>query len=223
MDFKKMKPVFITLTYGAEYPSPDVAKQHLRAFLKRIRRFSASDGRNGGFIWRLEFQERGAPHFHIICTNLVFIPKERIQEMWGEIIGYESPFSRIEMIRSKKGVMSYVSKYLAKTTQSGDSSSCGFIYVPYSAMPDHILPDEGEEYKIGRFWGVEDGALISYCEAAWITVPNGQRLLTALKRMASAEWAGINVYDDNGFTLFTPNAIEWFNRISGLIMLEGIL
>lgn len=220
MDFKKGKFVFITLTYGAQYPAPHEAKQHLRAFLKRLSRLSAQKGRNGGFIWRLEFQDRGAPHFHIICTSLPFVPKTQIQSMWAEITGAEQPFTRIEMIRSKRGVMYYVSKYLAKTVQSGDKCSGGFIYVPYQATGSNHTEPEYDASILGRFWGVENERAIAYCEAAWFTTQSSPAFLIALKRMAAAEWLGINPYDGNGFTLYTRNAVDWFEKVLALLEYE---
>lgn len=217
MDFRKGKFVFITLTYGAEYPAPDVAKQHLRAFLKRLTYLSAKQGRKGGFIWRLEFQARGAPHFHIICTGLPFIPKEEVQYMWSDITGVVSPFTRIELIKSKRGVMFYVSKYLAKVEQSGSPSSCGFIYVPYQAKGSEFYPGDAQIGVMGRYWGIEQGKEIIYCEAAWIVVPQGSKFLYRLKQMAQSEWPMINPDDGLGFTLFTKNARQWFDRIIRLL------
>lgn len=55
----------MTLTYGANYPlSGRIAKKHLNHFLINAKRnFGTFE-----HIWVLEFQERGAVHFHIACT-----------------------------------------------------------------------------------------------------------------------------------------------------------
>lgn len=59
-DFRSM----MTLTYPREFPADGrIVKAHLRALKERLRRrwvdFRA--------IWFLEFQRRGAPHYHVMC------------------------------------------------------------------------------------------------------------------------------------------------------------
>ena len=65
LDFRRIDVacfVFITLTYPAEFPSPRAAKRHLDKFLKRLRRqYPECLG-----WWKLEPQERKAPHFHLL-------------------------------------------------------------------------------------------------------------------------------------------------------------
>ncbi|MCM8526107.1 MAG: hypothetical protein NE327_06295 [Lentisphaeraceae bacterium] len=121
------KAKFITLTYPNQYPDFEEAKKHLDNFRKRImRKFPKASA-----IWRLEPQKRGAPHFHIILFKAQRIDKEELTKMWGEIVGplyrdysyntmksYRNgrdPFVRIEAIKSLKGVMWYVSKYISKS------------------------------------------------------------------------------------------------------------
>lgn len=62
-------PAMITLTYpGAwETVAPDgaVVKRHLESFFSRYRR---SWGENLRCVWKLEFQRRGAPHFHLLMV-----------------------------------------------------------------------------------------------------------------------------------------------------------
>src|SRR5690554_2824154 len=79
---EKTRTTFITLTYPAEFPDPRTAKEHLRALFERIRRrVPEASG-----IWRLELQERGAPHFHLLMFNLPYISFETLRSWWQEII-----------------------------------------------------------------------------------------------------------------------------------------
>lgn len=131
--------VFVTLTYPARFPDPMVAKQHLRAFFERIRRrFPDASG-----IWRLELQERGAPHFHILFCELPFIPFTELRRWWTEIIrAYVDghlPRVRIEQIKSRRGAFYYCAKYCAKMDGVGSSG--------LSLSSTHICTP-------GRFWGV---------------------------------------------------------------------
>jgi hypothetical protein len=56
-------PNFITLTYPFEFPSPIASKKHLDIFIKRLLRAFPEIG----LIWKLEPQQRGAPHYHIMA------------------------------------------------------------------------------------------------------------------------------------------------------------
>jgi len=60
-------PIFGTLTYPAEFPiDSETFKRHLKIFSQRfLRAFPYA-----GFHWKLEFQTRGAAHFHPIFWNL---------------------------------------------------------------------------------------------------------------------------------------------------------
>jgi len=150
----KVKPIFLTLTYGEDYPDAQTAKKNLRALFERIRRLFKSQ--NVSAIWRMEFQERGAPHFHIIFFGLPYIRKEKIQEWWGAIIGFEKPFTRIEQIKSHRGVMSYVSKYCAKVPESeilGEIQGCAPYDDIYALEQIKALSDEYKDKTIGRQWG----------------------------------------------------------------------
>lgn len=61
------EPAMVTLTYPGEWedlaPDGKTAKDHLTAFFKRYER---AWGEAWSGIWKLEFQRRGAPHFHLL-------------------------------------------------------------------------------------------------------------------------------------------------------------
>lgn len=115
---------FTTLTYPAEFPAHCVAKNDLRAFLKRIgRRFGKY-----GAIWRIENQKRGAPHFHIILFLGAIVPEHELTlwmvNAWYDIVGSGDPSHRIfgvenQSFRSARGLASYCSKYVSKL-EEGD-------------------------------------------------------------------------------------------------------
>ncbi len=106
--------IFITLTYGGDYPSPAVAKKHLDRFIKRLRR----EYPEAGGLWRLEWQERGAPHYHLLVLGVDFIPYAWTAAAWAAVTdGLASAKSGTETRRVKSYSQSvyYVSKYLAKS------------------------------------------------------------------------------------------------------------
>lgn len=133
--------VMVTLTYPCGYPSDGrTVKEHLRRFLQEYRREcyrSGCDERAWSAFWFLEFQGRGAPHFHIFATDGV--RKEWVSQTWFRIVGSEDlrhlrAGTKIESIREgRRGIVSYAAKYAAKNEQKQ-------------------VPEDYEH--VGRFWGV---------------------------------------------------------------------
>jgi len=196
---------FITLTYGQQFPLDSlIYKAHLFAFLKRIRRLHpAASG-----VWRLEFQKRGAPHFHLMLYNCPYIPKAVIAKMWSEVIGDEycdhsvtpsrPPMTRIEWCGSPKKVTYYLSKYVAKDS--------GFNTVPY------LTATTGEVPRIGRFWGCFNRLLLPYCELVTVIITYSRDWYAQFKRAAHYKFVRISKYSPNvGFSLFVTNPRRWLD------------
>jgi hypothetical protein len=124
--------VFITLTYPEAFPSARASKRDLDTFAKR---FTAAQGRHW-FIWKLEPQQRGAPHYHL----LAFMPGQRcyisllewVARAWHEIagggdenhlkwhLGALGNRPCVEVVKDFAGVGRYASKYLGKATDGGE-------------------------------------------------------------------------------------------------------
>ena len=121
------KPIFISLTYhyGHRLIIND-NKTHLHHFLVRLRLYDPYVQ----FIWRIELQKRGAPHFHLIIfpgflqeRYNEFEYKKIISLLWHEIA---DPYSRAHKeygcksitINSYREACIYLSKYVAKLPKS---------------------------------------------------------------------------------------------------------
>jgi len=130
-------PCFVTITYPNEFPSPIESKKHLKIFIKRLRRAYPLMGA----IWKLEPQERGAPHYHMMVWGVeeyeLFL---WVVDTWHEIAGRGDENHKlfhlgvlhdskrcVEAVRSWRGVWSYASKYLGKTFEVAgwDSKATG--------------------------------------------------------------------------------------------------
>ncbi|MDN9012875.1 rolling circle replication-associated protein [Brevibacillus laterosporus] len=94
---------FITLTYEENMQDVEEARKHFDIFIKRMRR------KYGGFkyIVVMEFQERGAVHYHMM-SDLPYVPKKTLGEIWGH--GYV----KINAIDHVDNVGAYISKYMTK-------------------------------------------------------------------------------------------------------------
>jgi hypothetical protein len=114
------RSLFLTLTYPRSFPSEAaIYKEHFRAWRMRLTRTFPS----AGAIWRLEFQKRGAPHFHLLVVGIPFIAKEWVSRSWYEIAGGGDRRNlkygtRIERITGPKKASQYVAKYAAKLPDS---------------------------------------------------------------------------------------------------------
>lgn len=133
-------PFFVTLTYHHSWPKDRHGrKRHLDAFRKRLERHY------GAFpaVWRLEFQKRGAPHYHLLmwlpvpCVAHRLGPlRDRIASYWNEVVDpgnldHLNAGTSLEIPRSWRGVNSYAAKYMGKLEQLQEGAS-----------------------SVGRFWGV---------------------------------------------------------------------
>ena len=113
------RPLFITLTYVKNMRNGKEAKRHLEMFAKRLKRIR----KNMSFIWRMEYQQRGSIHFHLMVFGLGFQPIHTkngvtgLQDHWSQVTGENSKNSLdVEKIKSVNGVVYYVAKYMAKDT-----------------------------------------------------------------------------------------------------------
>lgn len=136
-DYKFM----LTLTYPGFFPSNgQTVKHHLKRFLQELKRYVArcgGDVERFSAFWFLEFQGRGAPHYHLFLTDQ--FPKDWVATTWYFIVGsddvrHQQAGTRIESIRAgRAGIMAYAAKYAVKNEQK-------------------VVPTDYE--NVGRFWGV---------------------------------------------------------------------
>lgn len=154
---------FMTLTYpNAWSPEPQVWKRDLDVFIKRIRRrWPRACG-----IWRIEFQERGAPHFHLIIWNVrgnVKRVRLRISRAWYEIVGsgdekHLKAGTEVSHVKSRRKAGWYVSKYAAKIGRTP------------------VDPETGEVVNVGRWWGVFGDLRLGHVLRLALSLPDSHRL-----------------------------------------------
>lgn len=124
--------LFVTLTYPYDWPATAAAcKAHLESFRKRVERQFP----DAWFYWKLEFQKRGAEHFHLLMFNVPTCNPDWFHTAWHEVVGSDDRYhwrygADVKRCNSWKQAGSYCAKYCAKIDET-----------PASGNP-------------GRFWGV---------------------------------------------------------------------
>ncbi len=138
------KPFFITLTYPGRYPTKrERYKRDIDVFLKRMKREFGEIS----YMWRLEAQKRGAPHYHLIVytskDKMVEYTRKWISFAWYEIVqtGWEVKMeehlrvgTNVQVLNSIKMATIYVSKYMSKEQE------------------DKLI-DQGRYWATSRNWG----------------------------------------------------------------------
>ena len=153
----------LTLTYPAIYPKDGlIIKKQFEAFSKRLKRFGSDYGEIA-FAWKLEFQRRGAPHYHLIIITRFPIPLDVLRtwalKSWSELVAKwittldeyneEEKKSAIESHRkagieadkvrkAKEGLVCYLAWYIGK--EKGKAKE-----------HQHVVPEEFS--NVGRWWG----------------------------------------------------------------------
>ncbi len=188
--------VFLTLTYPSNMSDAETGKAHLRAFLERVRRRYP----RASAIWRIEYQERGAVHFHLLFFNLPFWKIESIRAAWSEIIGEQNPRIGIETIRSKRGSTFYVSKYVAKLP---DAALVSLSNLPYS--------------HAGHHWGYFNKPEIPMQELRIFEVLGDLKAFWDLRRAIDRYYPKRMKSYRGGAMLFSQNAGQWGKYWSFLV------
>lgn len=112
--------LLVTLTYPAIFPEDiGVVRGHRRAFFMRLRRAYPA----AVVLWKLEFQRRGAPHYHLIVANSgasVGQMREWVRRAWYEVVasGDERHLRAGTQVDQLRSSVAYLGGYLKKVGAS---------------------------------------------------------------------------------------------------------
>ena len=153
-------PTFVTLTYPNEWDDDGRAwKEDLARFYIRFKRAYG----DVPVVWKLEFQQRGAPHFHLLiyfsdATGYTAQFKQWVSLNWYECVRSGDQLhllagTRVEPVRSVRGVQFYCAKYMAKTVDI--KKNVGRFWGVWNwrkldIRPKQVLLTELEFYKLRR-------------------------------------------------------------------------
>jgi len=181
-----MGGLLVTLTYPGtqaadkvpEASEYEIYKEHLRRFNQSVFRVWKGCG-----AWFLEFQTRGAPHYHLIVFGVAHSEMERFQvwvsSEWNRIVDGGSDHlkagTRVEIPKNCQAARNYVTAYFTKGSQAL------------------------EETKVGRYWGKFGTASIPLSpEAVEILTPVQAKIATRTARRSvehrawSAAWSRLH-------------------------------
>jgi len=111
---------FATLTYHRSYPDRGDVKRDLRALQDRLRRLDPA----AAMIWRLEAQQRGAPHYHLLIWSNKLRPKW-LRDTWTDVVSdrdsewHATYGCDVQPMRSWSKLRAYCAKYVAKEVSDG--------------------------------------------------------------------------------------------------------
>jgi len=154
---------FLTFTYHENWQERDV-KRDLDLYFKRLRRRFPGLS----YVWRLEYQRRGAPHFHV----LIFFPTNQVLDIedealladhWHQVVDegnihHAKHGTKVKIFEdSFEGVRIYTMKYCTKMKEGGTVTLEGYTgsywgksqNLPMAAL-DELVLDEGEEVEARR-------------------------------------------------------------------------
>lgn len=96
---------FITLTFKENVQDIDYANNEFKKFIKRLNRYI---GVKVSYVAVVEYQKRGAIHYHCVMFNVPYIANSALKDLWG------NGFVRINQITQVDNLGAYVSKYMTK-------------------------------------------------------------------------------------------------------------
>jgi len=97
---------FFTLTFAENMVN---VKECNYLFLKFIKRLKYKYNKNLKYLAVIEFQNRGAVHYHVL-SDIPYIPQAELQELWGH------GFVFINAITHVDNIGAYIVKYMEKNT-----------------------------------------------------------------------------------------------------------
>ena len=192
---------FLTLTYPQDFPADGLkVKRDLSAMRKWLMR------RRIGSFWFMEFQKRGAPHFHMFLSNYPLCGVKGVSAAWFKIVGSGDPkhlavhLGEAGVSRSGGGVARPCLEYVRKP------HAASFYATKYAAKQEQKNVPEGYS-NVGRFWGMFGGM-----RPVWRFVSGrGSHCVESTKRMVNHFRCGFDKRALRGHFMFSSfiSTVMW--------------
>lgn len=102
------KAKFFTLTFRDNVQDIEKANYEFKKFRQRLEYHLDLKLK---YVAVIEFQQRGAVHYHMVTFNMPFVPHDELEEIWGH------GFVHIRTIDNCDNVGAYVTKYMTKDNE----------------------------------------------------------------------------------------------------------
>lgn len=136
-NFGDTKGRFVTLTFKENLQDVEVANQYFNLFMKRLRKIYGNEFR---YIVTIEFQKRGAVHYHML-TDLPYIKNEELRKIWGH--GWVG----INLVKNSKHAAIYAAKYMGKGVVDKRLAGKKNYWTSRNMLqPEVLTNEEAEEY-----------------------------------------------------------------------------
>lgn len=216
---RQILPIFVTLTYDDEWDNDPLAwKSDLDTFGKWLLRAYPQSC----FIWKLEPQKRGAPHFHLLVYGIPFLPWQAVAVRWVEIVNqcrlpknFPVEKGRLGAAAYRRWVVNNIENYdvmnhlLAGVRVEAIRSRNGVMcYCSKNYMGKECELPAGWE-KVGRFWGVIGRKNLPRSKVEEIEF--SREAFSKVRRVARRWFAakGMRRRSGNALTLYTSAHWQW--------------
>lgn len=137
-------PKFATFTFADNVIDLEQANNEWQKFIKRLNyRVFGSKRSVAKYSVVVEFQRRGAVHYHAVFYNLPFINSNELASVWG------NGFVKINKIDNVDNIGAYVTKYMTKESKDPRLSGKKSYFSSRGLLKPVEITDEKE---VSRVW-----------------------------------------------------------------------
>lgn len=114
---KCVTPKFLTLTFKDNLQDLKVANNEFKKFMQRLNYYIYGEKVSKlKYSAVVEFQERGAIHYHVVMYNMKYVPAGNINKIWdySDYIGNIN----IKKIKNVDNIGNYLCKYMTKESEN---------------------------------------------------------------------------------------------------------
>lgn len=130
---------FFTLTFADNMTD---VKNCNYLFMKFILRLNYKFQTKIKYLAVIEFQERGAVHYHVL-SDMPYIPQRELQEIWGHGFVY------INAVKHVDNIGAYIVKYMSKNTEDTRLQGLkAYLYSRNLVKPYEIVNHDLKEFEL---------------------------------------------------------------------------
>lgn len=147
-NFNNKYDKFLTLTFADNMTDIQECNVLFKAFIRKLKIKYIKDLK---YLAVIEFQKRGAVHYHVLL-NIPYIPHKELQELWG------NGFVYINAIEHVDNIGAYVLKYITK--DNNDERLMG--QKAYLTSRNLKKPEEVLNHNLKDFYKLENKIIQKY-------------------------------------------------------------